>query len=389
MAVPGSRRLWLGALAAGLPLAFGGGALLAKRTNKVSLPDYAARDLRSRLIVVTGGTSGIGNATCIELVRSGACVVIGSRNAARGAATAEQLSAEAARVAQCEGSVIVLPLDVSSPQSTLAFVDAVDAIDAERGRAGVDAVLLAAAEIPTKEGGKTADGVDTAFATNHLGAHMLVKALEPALRRGGTRETGRRARLVIVGSRLEAHASPDLAELAASGGARFIAVRDQGAAAAAAAASTSDGAATNKREKTPFDPMLHYAATKRCNMALALSAHCAWRDARAPIELVTVTPGMVNTALWRHYAGWFRLLTSPVRAAFLRTPSEAAAGVVYALVAAELPRSAAKDSTGAADAPLYLSDAVAIEQSEGGRDVAFAAALSAVCDDIALRTTGC
>ena len=382
--VPGSRRVWLGALAAGLPLAFGGGALLAKRKYKVSLPDYTARDLRSRLIVVTGGTSGIGNAACVELVRSGACVVIGSRDAARGAATAKQLSAAAARVPQCEGSVVVLPLDVSSPHSALAFVDAVDAIDAERGGAGVDAVLLAAAEILTEEGGTTADGVDTAFATNHLGAHMLVKALEPALRRGGTREAGRRARLVLVGSRLEAHAAPDLAVLAASGGARFVAVRDKGAA-AAAAVSTGDGAAA---KKAPFAPMLHYAATKRCNLALAHSAHHAWRDARAPIELVTVTPGMVNTALWRHYAGWFRLLTSPVRAAFLRTPGEAAAGVVYALVASELPRSAAADSTGAADAPLYLSDAVAIEQSEGGRDVAFAAALSALCDDIALRTTG-
>lgn len=433
--LPGTRRGWLTALAAGLPLTFGGGMVIAQRMNATPpIGPFPQRDLRGRVVVVTGGTSGIGRSTASRLVQRGAIVVIGSRDAARGSATAKALEAAASNSGGVTGSVVVLPLDVSSPASTVAFADAVSLLDevAQRNGGGIDALLLGAAEIPMDEGCTTDEGVDLAFATNHLGAHTLLTMLEPALRRGGQRERGRNSRVVVISSRLENHAVPSLDELESSAGARFVALREAKPKDVAAGDSNVDDTKPAK-----FDPMLTYAATKRCNMALVLERHARWSKEGTPIEIVAVTPGMVNTDLWRHYSKWFRALTSPVRAAFLRTAEDASEGVFFALAARTLPtrppvvlaskRASKEERRAQAEAVLaaakerkvddaarqkeeekmkqrnngngncffgfrvpllYLSDSVVIEPSEGSRDLKFAMRLSELCDAIVLRTTG-
>jgi hypothetical protein len=172
-------------------------------------------------------------------------------------------------------------------------------------------------------------------------------------------------------------------------------------------------------------------------MALVLERHARWSKEGTPIEIVAVTPGMVNTDLWRHYSKWFRALTSPVRAAFLRTAEDASEGVFFALAARTLPtrppvvlaskRASKEERRAQAEAVLaaakerkvddaarqkeeekmkqrnngngncffgfrvpllYLSDSVVIEPSEGSRDLKFAMRLSELCDAIVLRTTG-
>ena len=409
--------------------------VIAQRMNATPpIGPFPQRDLRGRVVVVTGGTSGIGRSTASRLVQRGAIVVIGSRDAARGSATAKALEAAASNSGGVTGSVVVLPLDVSSPASTVAFADAVSLLDevAQRNGGGIDALLLGAAEIPMDEGCTTDEGVDLAFATNHLGAHTLLTMLEPALRRGGQRERGRNSRVVVISSRLENHAVPSLDELESSAGARFVALREAKPKDVAAGDSNVDDTKPAK-----FDPMLTYAATKRCNMALVLERHARWSKEGTPIEIVAVTPGMVNTGLWRHYSKWFRALTSPVRAAFLRTAEDASEGVFFALAARTLPtrppvvlaskRASKEERRAQAEAVLaaakerkvddaarqkeeekmkqrnngngncffgfrvpllYLSDSVVIEPSEGSRDLKFAMRLSELCDAIVLRTTG-
>lgn len=408
--------------------------VIAQRMNATPpIGPFPQRDLRGRVVVVTGGTSGIGRSTASRLVQRGAIVVIGSRDAARGSATAKALEAAASNSGGVTGSVVVLPLDVSSPASTVAFADAVSLLDevAQRNGGGIDALLLGAAEIPMDEGCTTDEGVDLAFATNHLGAHTLLTMLEPALRRGGQRERGRNSRVVVISSRLENHAVPSLDELESSAGARFVALREAKPKDVAAGDSNVDDTKPAK-----FDPMLTYAATKRCNMALVLERHARWSKEGTPIEIVAVTPGMVNTDLWRHYSKWFRALTSPVRAAFLRTAEDASEGVFFALAARTLPtrppvvlaskRASKEERRAQAEAVLaaakerkvddaarqkeekmkqrnngngncffgfrvpllYLSDSVVIEPSEGSRDLKFAMRLSELCDAIVLRTTG-
>ena len=67
---------------------------------------------------------------------------------------------------------------------------------------------------------------------------------------------------------------------------------------------------------------------------------------------------MVNSGLFRSFPAWYRLLTWPVRALYLRTPAEAAEGVVWALTA---------EAVGG-ESGSYYADGVAVEPSAAAQD---------------------
>jgi 2-hydroxycyclohexanecarboxyl-CoA dehydrogenase len=73
-------------------------------------------ELESKTFVVTGGASGIGRATSLQLAREGAQVVIGDIDRRGG----EAVVAEAA-----EGTIAFVPVDLSEPASISAFADMV------------------------------------------------------------------------------------------------------------------------------------------------------------------------------------------------------------------------------------------------------------------------
>lgn len=118
------------------------------------------------------------------------------------------------------------------------------------------------------------------------------------------------------------------------------------------------------------DPMLRYADTKRCNALLATALAGRWQG--QPIDVLTVTPGMVHTGLWRHFPQWYQAVTYPIRAVALRSADDAAQGVVFAAAALE-----ADGKSGA-----YLSDGIEVEPSQGALDTAMAGRLYEVCSEI-------
>lgn len=77
--------------------------------------------LHGKVIVVTGGGSGIGRDVSLALARAGARVVIGSRGAAAGEAVAAQIAAEG-------GQAVFRPTDVARAPDCAALVQA--ALDA-------------------------------------------------------------------------------------------------------------------------------------------------------------------------------------------------------------------------------------------------------------------
>lgn len=73
-------------------------------------------DFTGRTAIVTGGGTGIGYATAMQLARLGANVVIAAR-------TADELEAAAARIADASGSrCLAVPTDVKSEEAIVAMV---------------------------------------------------------------------------------------------------------------------------------------------------------------------------------------------------------------------------------------------------------------------------
>lgn len=74
-------------------------------------------DFSGRVAIVTGGATGIGYATALQLARLGASVVICSR-------TADELEAAAARIAEASGNTcLAVPTDVKNEDACIALVE--------------------------------------------------------------------------------------------------------------------------------------------------------------------------------------------------------------------------------------------------------------------------
>jgi NAD(P)-dependent dehydrogenase (short-subunit alcohol dehydrogenase family) len=154
------------------------GALRWRRGGPVSVPDQ-----RGRTVLITGGNSGIGLATATRLADAGAHVVLTSRDPDRGAAAV-------ATIREQTGSTQVdaMVLDLADPASirsfAAAFLDRYDRLD----------VLINNAGLVQGEHTTTTHGVETTWATNHLGPFLLTDLLLDRLRESAP------ARIVNVAS---------------------------------------------------------------------------------------------------------------------------------------------------------------------------------------------
>jgi len=135
-------------------------------------------DLAGKRVVVTGGYSGIGTETVRAIAGAGAEVVVGARRVDQ----AESV------LADFEGSIAVLPLDLSDPASIDAFAQGVAAL-----WNSLD-LLIANAAVMASPLQRDARGYEGQFATNHLGHFQLTARLWPLLKAAG------KARVVVLSS---------------------------------------------------------------------------------------------------------------------------------------------------------------------------------------------
>jgi NAD(P)-dependent dehydrogenase (short-subunit alcohol dehydrogenase family) len=127
-------------------------------------------DLTGKVVVVTGGNSGIGKEATSELAALGARVVIAARSRAKGEAAVADITARHP-AAQLE----LMPLDLASFASIRAFAsdfhDRFDRLD----------VLLLNAGLVMRTRHETAEGFETMFGVNHLGHFLLTQLLRDRL----------------------------------------------------------------------------------------------------------------------------------------------------------------------------------------------------------------
>jgi NAD(P)-dependent dehydrogenase (short-subunit alcohol dehydrogenase family) len=125
-----------------------------------------------RIAVVTGGNSGIGWNTALELARAGADVILAARDERKGQDAVQRIKRQVP-----QSKVRFVQLDLASLRSIRAFAERLSAeprIDLLVNNAGV-------MSIPQRE--MTEDGFEKQFGTNYLGPFALTLLLLPLLQR--------------------------------------------------------------------------------------------------------------------------------------------------------------------------------------------------------------
>jgi NAD(P)-dependent dehydrogenase (short-subunit alcohol dehydrogenase family) len=134
----------------------------------------AGVDLSGKRILVTGVSAGLGVETARVLAAHGAQVVGAARDLAKAKMATEPVRAGAAN----GGGLELVELDLASLKSVRACADALVAAGKP-----FDVVICNAGVMATPFG-KTADGFETQFGTNHLGHFVLVNRIASLMQPG-------------------------------------------------------------------------------------------------------------------------------------------------------------------------------------------------------------
>ena len=254
--------------------------------------------MRGRTCLVTGGTSGIGRATVLELARLGATVGVVGRDQSRGAAIVKEISAVSGNA---DIELFVADLAVQSSVRGLAaqVLDRYPAVHVLVNNAGVS---LSARSV-------TPDGLETTFAVNHLAPFLLTNLLLDVLRRSAP------SRVITVTSTAFRQARIRFDDL--QGERRFRGIRA-------------------------------YNQSKLANVLFTLEL--ARRLEGSGVTANCVHPGVVRSNLG-HDSPLFRTITG-VMGRFLATPEEGARTSVHVASAPELERVTGRFFRNSAEAPL-------------------------------------
>lgn len=130
------------------------------------------QDLSGRTAFITGGYSGLGKETARAMAAKGAHVILSGRDATKLSAAADEIAGETG------AKVDTLVCNLASLESVRASAkeanERFDKIDLLIANAGVMACPL----------GRTADGFEMQFGTNHLGHFLLTNMLMPLVEKG-------------------------------------------------------------------------------------------------------------------------------------------------------------------------------------------------------------
>lgn len=244
-----------------------------------------------RVIVITGGNTGMGFETALALAGTGQRVIIGCRSPEKGARAAESICTQTKAAG---GSAESLPLDLNSFASVRRFADAVVENYPQIS------TLVCNAGIMNAPYASTEDGYESQFQVNYLSHFLLANLLlKPLLAGAG-------GGLISISSLSSEKGKCDSAE-------DFVEI---GRCAA--------------EDYTPIDS---YRESKLAQVIFTAEAHRRYHSS----GLVTsaVHPGVVNTDLFtRDMPKWISPLIQPIAwlgysVGFLKTPREGAETAIY------------------------------------------------------------
>lgn len=252
--------------------------------------EHDVPDQTGRIAVVTGANSGIGLETARVLAGKGAHVVLAVRNREKG----EEARADITR-AEPQAKVTVQHLDLADLESVATFAE-------EFGTAHqrLD-LLINNAGVMVPPFGRTADGFEQQFGTNHLGQFALTGRLLPLLRRTEG------ARVVTVSSLAHRFRRLDFDNLNAEKG---------------------------------YSPWTAYGYSKLANLLFMRELQRRYHDGPDSLRSSAAHPGFTKTDLQRHTAMVRLMMKIPCMA------QDSLAGALPTLYAATAPDVAGGDYFG-------------------------------------------
>ncbi|KAH1023574.1 hypothetical protein HUJ04_012753 [Dendroctonus ponderosae] len=147
----------------------------------------SAARLDGKTAVITGCNTGIGKVTAKDFFERGARVIMACRDQQKAAAAADDIKASCQSTAKL-GELVIEPLDLTSLQSVRNCANTI--LDKEPS---ID-LLVNNAGIMICPEGKTEDGFETQFGTNHLGHFLFTVLLLPKI------SQSERSRIVTLSS---------------------------------------------------------------------------------------------------------------------------------------------------------------------------------------------
>ena len=242
-----------------------------KRHAKAFNPSDLVGAFEHQHVVVTGGNSGIGFASCEALVRHGASVTIVGRNDARTLAAAARLSSLKL------GSVAHHICDLSDLESVRSLANRLSEVD----------VLVHNAGDMVHELKYTDQNIEVITATHVVGPYVLTEALRAQKKLGNERG----GRVIFV----------------SSGGMYSEPLNVE---------------ALNTFT-TKYDGIAHYAKTKRAQVVLASALNTQYKGDN--IHVASMHPGWVDTPALSRAMPRFKKWTNPI----LRTAEQGADTIVW------------------------------------------------------------
>jgi NAD(P)-dependent dehydrogenase (short-subunit alcohol dehydrogenase family) len=205
-------------------------------------------NLKSKRFLVTGVSAGLGVETARSLVAHGAQVVGAARDLNKAKIATEEVRKNAAAN---DGSFELVELDLANLKSVRACADQLlkkgEPFDVVIANAGVMATPF----------GKTADGFETQFGTNHLGHFVLVNRIASLIRDGG--------RLINLSSAGHRYSNVDLND--------------------------------PNFERTTYEPFIAYGRSKTANVLFAVAFDK--RHRHRGVRAAAVHPGVIQNELAR------------------------------------------------------------------------------------------